>query len=146
MRNQLAAAERKAKKVATATEAGPSGEAAGNAKKKGAGRKGAAAIAAKAAAAESIEADGAEAGSSAVAAAVQLVPSEAGESAPMADAEDANGKPIVDHGCIRLPSLQSVDAPAAVMRSGISFHTVLPLAGMRVACKWLFCTVKAERL
>jgi len=117
MRNQLAAAERKAKKMATATEAGPSGAAAGNAKKKGAGRKGAAAIAAKTAAAESTDADGAEAGSSAMAAAVQLVSSMAGGSAPMADVEDANGKPSIDDGCVRLPSLRLVNPPAAAMQS-----------------------------
>lgn len=61
MRNQLAAAERKAKKAAAAAEAGPSGEPAGCPKKAAAGRK------KNAAAKTSVDVDG-EAKSSAAAA------------------------------------------------------------------------------
>ncbi len=81
MRNQLAAAERKAKKAAAASEAGPSGEPAGRAKK-AAGRK-------KAAAAKTGPEEVDEAGSSFAA---PLPPSEAAAPAD-ATAAAADGAP-----------------------------------------------------
>ncbi|CAL8460675.1 g205 [Coccomyxa elongata] len=81
MRNQLAAAERKAKKAATAAEAGPSGAPAGRAKKGGSGKKTAAA---------KLEAEGDdEAGPSG--AAPQLPSSKAEQDGAPLDADAANG-------------------------------------------------------
>ncbi len=124
MRNQLAAAERKAKKAATAAEAGPSGAPAGRAKKGGSRKKTAAA---------KLEAEGDnEAGPSG--AAPQLPSSKAEQDGATLVADAANGAPFLANGTVGCWTQVLAVSSAWSMFEGRKWRKTRMVCGRVLAC------------